>query len=225
MKFHFVKYIFFVCFLVATSHRVAAQEYHNDDKMLHFGFSLGFNSMDFGIESAGGYQADVSSLKPGFSVGIVSDLLINRYLNLRFTPTLHFAEREISFQNNALPATTISSIPMSLPFYLKFSSERHNNIRPYLLAGGGVYFDLGRNNEKAVLLRSFDPFVEFGVGCDMYLGFFKLAPELKFAIGFNNMLTPLSDRDISNMSDEDKKYAVALSKLTSRLITLTFNFE
>ncbi|MFW9596342.1 MAG: PorT family protein, partial [Paludibacter sp.] len=85
-----------MCFLVATSHRVAAQEYHNDDKMLHFGFSLGFNSMDFGIESAGGYQADVSSLKPGFSVGIVSDLLINRYLNLRFTPTLHFAEREIS---------------------------------------------------------------------------------------------------------------------------------
>ncbi len=220
------KSILFLVLSVVTLNGIYAQNsYHGDEKPLHFGFSLGFNTMDFGVSAGGGYQADVSSLKPGFSVGIVSDLLLSRYLNLRFTPTLHFSEREISFQNDALPAISITSVPMSFPVYLKFSSERSGNVRPYLLAGGGVYFDLGRNNDKAILLRTFDPFVEFGVGCDIYFSFFKLAPELKFALGFNNMLTPWDEREVGSLSTEDKKYSDALTKLTSRLITLTFNFE
>lgn len=220
------KKVLLILMLVLTGMgHLFAQDYHNDDKFIHFGFSLGFNSMDFGVKTANGYQADVSSLKPGFSVGIIGDMLLSRYLNLRFTPTLHFAERELSFQNDVLPKTAISSIPMSLPLYLKYSSERHGNIRPYLIGGGGVYFDLGRDNEKPILLKSMDPFVEIGVGCDIYLGFFKLAPELKFAVGLNNLLTPLDERDSSGLSDENKKYSEALTKLTSRLITLTFNFE
>ena len=71
----------------------------------------------------------------------------------------------------------------------------------------------------------FDPFVEFGVGCDIYFSFFKLAPELKFALGMNNMLTTLDQRDTGLLKESDKVYTQALSKLTSRLVTLTFNFE
>jgi hypothetical protein len=63
------------------------------------------------------------------------------------------------------------------------------------------------------------------VGCDIYFDFFKLAPELKLALGMNNMLTPLADRDTGNLTDAEKQYTMALNKLTSRLITLTFNFE
>lgn len=214
--------VFFI-FLVTVTGVRAQNSYHGDEKPIHFGFSLGINTMDFGIRPSS--VADVSTLIPGFSVGIVSDVLISRYLNLRFTPTLHFSEREISYANGVLEPIRVTSIPMSVPFYLKLSAERYGNLRPYLIGGGGVYFDLGRNNEKPILLRSFDPFVEIGVGCDIYLSFFKLAPELKFALGFNDMLTPLDDRDTGFVSDKDKEYTRLLSKLTSRMITLTFNFE
>lgn len=208
----------------------AQNSYHGDDKLLHFGFSLGLNTMDFGITPSLAnldgtvYQADVSTLKPGFSVGIIGDLMLNRYLNVRFTPTLHFGERELSY-NPRLTPVIVPSVPVSIPLYLKYSSERYGNLRPYLIGGGGVYFDLGRDNENPVQLRMIDPFIEFGVGCDIYFSFFKLAPELKFALGMNNMLTPLDQRDTGLLKESDKVYTQALSKLTSRLITLTFNFE
>ncbi|MBP6610759.1 MAG: outer membrane beta-barrel protein [Paludibacter sp.] len=216
-------FLVFVGMLILVLNVRAQNSYHGDEKPIHFGFSLGFNTMDFGIAPSN--VADVSTLIPGFSVGIVSDLLISRYLNLRFTPTLHFGEREISYVNKTLAPIRVSSIPMSVPLYIKLSAERYGNLRPYLIGGGGVYFDLGRNADKPILLRSFDPFVEVGVGCDIYFSFFKLAPELKFALGFNNMLTPIDERNTGLLSDADKEYTKVLNKLTSRLITLTFNFE
>ncbi|MDD3491185.1 MAG: porin family protein [Paludibacter sp.] len=209
----------------------AQRGYDDDSRLFRFGFSLGMNTLDFGIKNSlqdiNGevYYAEVSTLKPGFSVGIVSDMLLHRYLNLRFTPTLHFGERELNYSNEAGDkkySVVIPSVPLSLPVYLKYSSERYGDLRPYLIGGGGVYFDLGQNKEKPVYLRTFDTFVEFGVGCDIYFSFFKLAPELKFAIGFNDMFYPNPN---PNILDEDKLKNAALKKLTSRMLTLTFNFE
>lgn len=205
-----------------------------DDKLVHFGFSLGINELDFGIkpslQSIDGkiYQAEISTLKPGFSVGIISDLRLNRYLNLRFTPTLHFGERQLIYMTPGVikrDTVGITTIPICLPIYLKYSAERKGNYRPYLLWGGGVYYDLGRDKSKILLLKPFDFYTEFGVGCDLYFSFFKLSPELKFAIGLNDMLTPIDQRDAGFLSDNDKKYTTALSSLTSRMFTLTFNFE
>lgn len=207
--------------------------YDDDSRMFRFGFSLGLNTLDFGIKNSlqeiNGevYRAEVSSLKPGFSVGIVSDMLLHRYLNLRFTPTLHFGERKLNYSNESgdkKDSVVIPSVPLSLPVYLKYSSERYGDLRPYIIGGGGVYFDLGQNKEKPVSLRTFDTFVEFGVGCDIYFSFFKLAPELKFAIGFNDMFYRNPNPN-PNILDKDKLKNDALKKLTSRMLTLTFNFE
>ncbi len=204
-----------------------------DQKFIHFGFSLGMNTMDLGItpsrESINGkmYDVSVSQLKPGFSVGIISDMRINRYLNLRFTPTLHFADRQLNFKSNGFNySLPITSIPICLPIYIKYSAERKDNYRPYLIWGAGVYYDLGRKvTDDLVLLKPIDFYTEFGVGCDIYFSFFKLAPELKFALGFNNMLTPVAERDAGFITPANDFYTRAISKLTSRMLTLTFNFE
>ena len=45
---------------------------------------------------------------------------------------------------------------------------------------------------------------------------------MKFAIGFNDMFYPNPN---PNILDEDKLKNAALKKLTSRMLTLTFNFE
>jgi len=229
--------LWLILILVQVSVYSSAQfsNYIGDDKIIHFGFSLGMNTMDFGItpslvEANDGeiYQVDVSRLKPGFSVGIISDMQLNRYFNLRFTPTLHFGERELSYHHASGDTSYVSigSAPLCLPLYLKYSAERYGNIRPYLIGGGGVSIDLGRDKEKPVYLKPLDVYLEFGVGCEIYFWFFKLAPELKFAIGGNNLFVPLEERNgEGTLSERDKIYSQALSKLTSKMITLTFNFE
>lgn len=202
-----------------------------DDRPIHFGFSLGINTMDFAVKTSNQeidgkiYRAEVSKLAPGFSAGLIGDLRLNRYFNFRFTPTIHFSDRNITYQaigESEKHIENIFSIPFSLPLHVKYSAERLHNFRPYILAGGGVYFDFGRDAERNIQLQPFDVFIEFGLGCDIYFSFFKLAPEIRFAIGFNNMLTPVNERNHGNF---DKRYTNALSGLTTKMITFAFNIE
>ncbi len=93
-----------------------------DDKLIHFGFSLGINTLDFGVthynpigtnpdfnELSPVYagekriagddylRADVTQLIPGFTVGIISSLRLSRDFNLRFLPGLSFGERQLTY--------------------------------------------------------------------------------------------------------------------------------
>jgi hypothetical protein len=200
-----------------------------DQKPIHFGFLLGVNTMDFGVTPSDSVR--VSALTPGFSVGIITDLRLNRYLNLRFTPTLHFSERILTYKlmTGTQPQSVVSvqSIPICLPVYLKYSSERFGNARPYLIWGGGMAIDLeagasaAGDSSKKIGLKPIDFYTEFGVGCDIYFSFFKLCPELKYSIGFNNVL----NKNYSPLLTSDKIYTQMLNGLTSRMLTLAFNFE
>lgn len=196
-----------------------------DEKTVHFGFALGLNFMDFAvIPSSVNENISVTTIIPGFSVAAITDLRLNRYLNLRFTPTLMLNQRNLNYADST--TANLLSVPLYLPIYLKYSSERKHNFRPYLIAGGGAWIDWGRNKEKTVLLKPFDALLELGVGCDIYFPFFKLAPELKFSFGLNNMLTPLDERDAGALlNPQTIKQTESIHKLTTRMITLTFNFE
>lgn len=193
-----------------------------DDKPLHFGYALGLNFMDFAVVPADiNKDVSVTAVAPGFSVGAISDLRLNRYFNLRFTPTLMLSQRTLNYKN--YDPAQILSVPLYLPLYIKYSSERKDNYRPYVLAGGGLWMDWGRNKERAVLLNPFDVLVEAGVGCDLYFPFFKLSPVLKFAVGVSNVITPTAMRDTAPASGPGPTDAI--SKLTTRMITLAFNIE
>jgi len=193
-----------------------------DDKPLHFGYALGLNFMDFAVVPADiNKDVSVTAVAPGFSVGAISDLRLNRYFNLRFTPTLMLSQRTLNYKN--YDPAQILSVPLYLPLYIKYSSERKDNYRPYVLAGGGLWMDWGRNKERAVLLNPFDALVEAGVGCDLYFPFFKLSPVLKFAVGVSNVITPTAMRDTAPASGPGPTDAI--SKLTTRMITLAFNIE
>lgn len=210
-----------------------------DEKRVHFGFSLGMNLMSFGVtdseEEINGevYHARVSNLMPGFSVGFITDVRLSRHLNLRCTPALHFGSRTLSyiaesghevhgsFGNG--DKTDMLSMPISVPLYLKWSAEREGNYRPYLIGGGGVSYNVSRDPERPVYLKGLDYFVEVGFGTDLYLEWFKLCPEIKCQIGFANILTPLEER--AELTEPDQFYTRALRRLTSQMLTITFNFE
>jgi hypothetical protein len=92
-----------------------------DEKRLHFGFTLGVNTLDFSVDNYpllqdnprffssnyGEYpgevngqsqiRADVAHLIPGFTVGIVSNLRMTRTLDLRFLPGMSFGERKLRY--------------------------------------------------------------------------------------------------------------------------------
>ncbi|MGC3978774.1 MAG: outer membrane beta-barrel protein [Paludibacteraceae bacterium] len=216
--------VLFILLFLSIGARAQSNMPYSDDKTVHFGFSLGLNFMDFAvIPTDKTNDVNVTTLMPGFSVGAISDLRLSRYFNLRFTPTLHLGQRTLKYTDDT--NIDVLSIPLYLPLYFKYSSERNGNFRPYVIGGGGIWWDWGRNKEKAVLLKQFDEMLEVGVGCDIYFSFFKLSPELKFAIGLDNMLVPLSQRDGGLISEENKKYTNSINKLTTKMITLSFNFE
>lgn len=204
-----------------------------DDKLFHFGFSIGLNFMHYGTpdseEEINGeiYQVGMPSMMPGFSVGFISDLRLSRHLNLRFCPALHFGTRTLVYKPLSDPdrriRTDVLSLPLTIPLYLKWSAEREMNYRPYVIAGGGASFDFGADRDKVILQKRLDWFVEVGFGCDFYFRWFKLCPQLTYSIGFNNVLMPVSERPELPLQDEF--YTRALKKLLNRQITLTFNFE
>ena len=207
----------------------------SDDKLMHFGFTLGMHSQDFAFKPTGVpdqngviWNADIVTPSPGFTVGIVTDFRLAEYFSLRFVPTLNFGDRMITFsgfQNGVKTNefnTDVLSTLVSLPLYVKYRSLRVNNYRPYLIAGGGAQFDLSRKLDLPILLKPVDFVFEFGVGSDFYLPFFRLAPELKMCIGFNDMLERNRPLILDN---NDLKYTRSIARLTSRLFILTFNFE
>lgn len=244
------KHILTLALLAAVMVPVHAQQAQNrpyvDDKLIHFGFQLGVNFASYGvtdseleIENPITHQPEifhsrVSSILPGFHVGFVSDIRLCSYLNLRFCPGMQFTSRTLSFQSAAgSPVGTpdkkygstidVLAMPVYLPLYLKWSAAREGNYRPYVLAGGGVSFNVSRDHEKPILMNLMDYFAEIGFGVDLYFQWFKFCPEITYRIGFANQLCPADQRN--ELVPSEAFYTNAISRLTNHCICLTFNFE
>jgi len=216
--------------VMAQKERVKNQPYA-DLKWFHLGFHVGLHSQDLILTNTGvttdgeTWFAEIPSYSPGFSVGVIGDMYMNPYFNLRFTPSIHFGDKKFVFREKDTGeefTTNVRSNYLHFPLNVKYTALRLNNYRPYLI--GGVYgaIDIGRKKGNPLLLKSVDYGVEFGIGCDIYLPFFKLCPELKFSFGLANLL----QKDRPDLLDKElMKYTDALSKATSRMVVLTFNFE
>lgn len=227
-----------VTLLMMTS--VARAQMNNpyvDDKLIHFGFSLGTNLMAYSVTDSEQeidgeiYHARVSQVLPGFNVGFICDLRMSRHLNLRFIPTLYFGQKTITYKTSsgapvkgsAGKNAELLSLPLALPLMIKWSAEREKNYRPYLIAGGGVSFDFGRQKDRVIYQQMMDYFVSFGFGCDFYFRWFKFCPEIRYQIGFKNAITPVSERP--ELPAGDHFYTNALDRLRNQMLVITFNFE
>jgi hypothetical protein len=224
-----------------------------DDKRIHFGFSLGINTVDFNfdhyavignnpkfdrenLENIGGslidssrvIRADISSLVPGFTVGIVTNLRLSESFDLRFLPGMSFSERRIKYN---IPISDVNSTGdnsyysikstfLDFPLLVKYKSRKMNNQRPYIISGMAYRIDISKTGqEDLVRLKPFSASVEAGVGWDTYLQFFRLSTELKFSFGLDNVL------DDGPKSTQPQVYTNAFSRLSSNMFVLSFHFE
>lgn len=202
----------------------------------HFGFILGMGFNDYRVqannwvdEDGNTWYAASGGLKPSFVVGMIVDLRLVEYLNLRFTPYLGLGQRD--FQYNAYNKageyvstlhTSVSSVTMDLPISLKYSAKRYGNVRPYIVVGAGPMFNMNLDPEVPILLKPVDVQISFGIGFNIYLQYFKLCPELRFGFGL------LDELNRNHPEMENTIYDVctkSVDKLTARMLTLTFNFE
>ncbi len=233
------KYIILICLLITYGSTVFAQrskvknQPYADQKLFHLGFTVGLNTQDLIIMHSGKVNPDnsvwfteIPSYSPGLSVGIIMDRYISQYMNLRIVPTLNFGEKHFVFreQNGTSDnfEATIKNNYLSLPVHMRFNSQRLNNIRPYVLAGGFVNTQIGGQKQPVIKLNNIDYGVEIGLGCNFYFPLFKLSPELRFSFGLKDLL----EKDRSDLADQTLvKYTEAINSAKSRMITLTFNFE
>ena len=203
-----------------------------DNKKIHFGFTMGINSMDFRIKQIANitnfdslYVLESQNQK-GFNLGIVSNLRLGKAFDLRFLPRLVFSERiiEYSFLDGYKKIYTqskpIESTFIDFPILIKYKSERYNNFRTYLLGGMKYGMDIASQKdiddegEKIVKLKKNDLAIEIGFGMDFYLEYFKFSPQIKLSFGIIDLL-----------SEDETIYTKSVEKLTTNAWLLSFTFE
>ena len=231
-----------------------------NEQPYHFGFVLGFDQMLYSLKTIDNlstktwsgnnvpgfdgtnyyYRAYSVAAKssPGFSVGILGNLLLNRYVDLRFIPTISFGSRTLVYkigqydpsgqiQTQSNQDTIINenkqlnSTYLIFPLLLKYRSWRRNNVGAYVLGGFSYSIDLAAAkkinqtaNNDVIKTRTHDAEVQLGAGFDFYTNYFKLGVEAKMLYGLNNLI--INEGDI---------YSGSISQLHSKVFMLSFTFE
>ncbi|PQJ21514.1 porin family protein [Tenacibaculum sp. SG-28] len=174
-----------------------------DKPLFHYGFYLGLNNNSYKVAYKPSFinQPDVA-VNPsiGFNVGLIADLRLHNNINLRFEPGLMSNAKTLVFnhiegENEVVKTREVGATFLHLPLILKLSTNRINNVRPYVL--GGVSYDHNFSSNES---SSDDNFAgkfrtttgnfmyEIGIGVDLYLNFFKFSPSIRGIFAINNEL-------------------------------------
>ncbi len=194
-----------------------------DKRKLHFGYYLGLNYSSFQInywDQSG--QDPNSPVNPtpnsdmfvqqdpsiGFTLGFIIDLRLHQNINLRFEPGLISHSNELTFlDHNAAntpnyngtldPVRKVNGTYMHLPLLFKFSTNRYNNIRPYVIGGVSYDFNFSSNEDNPednyndeFRMTTHNFMYEVGIGVDFYLYFFKFSPSIRGVFAINDQLVP-----------------------------------
>ncbi|MBL0126774.1 MAG: PorT family protein [Flavobacteriales bacterium] len=200
----------------------------------HFGFLLSYNTSDFFVKLKSGVPFTDSLLvldhqrQPGFNLGIVASLNMNKNWSLRFLPTLSFQERILQYEfrrsdgRSVFFQKPIESTYLEFPVLLKLRSDRINNFAVYVIGGGKFGIDMASqkdvnnalDDDIVVKLAKYDYGAEIGGGVDMFLPYFKFGIELKGSFGIPNLII-----------DDATRFSNPIESIRSKAFILTFTFE
>ena len=223
-----------------------------DKELFHFGFSLGIDIVDVNLKTRSNYLLPdniapnnrvleiYSKPNPAFNVGIVANLRLGRFFDLRFIPAFSIAHdinlyyrfaEEVPDPNSKktgaftkLVLRKIEGHYINLPLFVKFKSSRMHNVRIYVLAGGQVSINMmsAKNNKTPTvdpdrakveiipIIKPYDVQVKGGFGFDFYTTYFKFSTEFHVSFGVINLLE--NPKGIKDKENIDKY-------LTSPIVT------
>ena len=166
----------------------------------------------------------------GFNVGLIGDLRINDFFNLRFEPGLYANQRKLIYpdqdglnsENDKI--REIKSTYIHLPLLIKFSSLRINNFKPYVVGGISSSLNLSSNEKNnddnsnnVFRMKTNSLYYEVGFGIDFYLTYFKFSPSIRGIFSLKNEL--VKDNDLNS------PWTSNIENLYSRGLLINFTFE
>ena len=171
------------------------------------------------------WYTEVDNYQPGFTVGVLGELRISKTLGLRLQPAIHFGQKHVFFHEQISGRDTTQNLKstfFAIPLNLKVAAPRYNNFRPYVVLGAAPFIDLTARKHGALLTERLDCYLEVGMGCDIYLPYFKLIPELKFSFGLRDIIA----HDRNDLIDASLyKYTKSIDRGHASMISLVFYFE
>ena len=200
---------------------------NEDKKFLNWGYFLGFNQYDFKFEYKNDLPDILVSKSFGFNVGLIGEMRLNEFLDLRFEPGLFYTLREIGFpgftsENEAI--REVRSTYISFPLLLKVSTRRLGNWKPFVIGGAGMAINLGSNedslddNSSGTFRMKRQVFnYELGFGIDFYLEYFKFSPSIRGVFAISDELVP--------DNDPNSPWTGNIEALRTRGIFVNFTFE
>jgi hypothetical protein len=237
-----MKRVFIVLALLIVTQTATAQLFsrekiknnENFDKArLSWGFFLGINSYDYQFN----YEEDLKDIlvetSVGFSVGLVSNLRINDYIDLRFEPGLFISQRNVMYDpsyfdglefNNSDLLREVKSTYVHFPLLLKISTKRLNNFKPFIVGGISTSINLSSNEENPddnssgqFRTKRNVLFYELGFGIDFYNQWFKFSPSIRGVFA-------MTDEIVQDV-DPDSPWTSNVSSMKTRGIFLNFTFQ
>lgn len=204
-----------------------------DLKRWHWGFSVGTHVQDLNFTHSGfvaddgsSWQIEIPGFSPGFNATVLGDLRLHKYLNVRLSPGMYFGSKTVHMFDASSGAKEIQDMKSAyvvIPLDLKISGERLHNTRPYFTVGAMGVLDISKKRSDPLVMKNFDTMLTVGLGCDFYLPFFKLNPEIKFCFGLTDILK--HDRPDLDENPIMQNFSRSLSKVKSNMVVLSFYFE
>jgi hypothetical protein len=201
-----------------------------DNKKFSYGFLLQVQSSSYQIEYSDIFVSDsfdsAYAINPrwstGFSLGFLINFRLERYFDLRITPTVAFQEYKVDYEFVSEPTDNqlISSTSVDLPILLKYKSVRRGNARMYFVGGLKPGFQVSSKNpdeevsDDFLITKDFNLSGEIGVGVDVYYPLFKFSPELRYSRGLLNIL-----------GNETNSYGVGIDRLNTHTVSLILFFQ
>lgn len=198
-----------------------------DKQRVHWGYFLGINSYDFKINKKIDGEDILVTRSVGFNVGLIGNLRLMEYIDLRFEPGLFYGQRDLHFPNIADEDDALREVKSTyihFPLLLKFSSKRMGNVRPYILGGVSTSLNLSSNADSPDD-NSADRFrmkkntnnYELGFGIDLYFEWFKFSPSIRGVFGMKDELI----RD----KDPNSPWTGNIDSMSTRGVFINFAFH
>ncbi len=227
-----------LAFQVATAQLFTKEKIANnidniDKKFLSWGYFLGFNQYDFKFD----YNEDLKDILVdntfGFHLGLIGDMRINNYMNLRLEPGVFFTTRNLMYDesyfagqqfNDSDLMREVKSTYIHVPLLLKISTKRINNFKPFIIGGISTALNLSSNEDNPddnsageFRMKRSTYFYEIGFGIDLYLLYFKFTPSIRAIFAMND--------EIVRDSDPNSPWTGNVAQMQTRGIFINFTFQ
>ena len=198
-----------------------------DKSLLNWGYFLGFNRFDFQFEYENDNPDILVEQTYGFNVGLIGEMRINDFFDIRLEPGLFYSLRNLEFdgftdEQDAL--RDVRSTYIRFPLLLKISTKRYNNFKPFLSVGGYSAINLSAkedspddnaSGEFRMVKNSYG--YELGFGIEIYTEYFKFTPSIRGVFGLTDELL----RD----DDPNSPWTSNINAMRTRGIFINFTFE